>query len=137
MAPRTNGHTQSTFEITGISLEMKGSMPAAPQEARIGDTGHLLGQSHQTTTAEKAHPHPVLAGIVNNFNEEDGSLVNNSQGVQTSEGGLLCCPPNGLSMKCPSLLKKPTSKCSLSTNAPHVRKQAKSRTKRGRERTII
>ena len=63
---------------------------ACPQPLKIqhvGDVGHLSGQSHQTTTAEKAHLHPVLAEMANHFNEENDSLSSKSQKVQTSEEG--------------------------------------------------
>lgn len=79
----------------------------------VGDVGHLSGQSHQTTIAEKAHLHPVLAEMANHFNEENDSLLSNSQKVQTSEEGFSAFLQMVQEWNFLSYSREPTSKCQL------------------------
>lgn len=110
------------------------------EKQHVGDAGHLSGQSHQTTAAQKAHPHPALVEMAKHFNEETDFPLSNSQKVQTLKTGFFClffcCPPNGLGMECLSLPLEIHKQMST-INAAYLRKQAKGRKKRGRERAII
>ena len=59
------------------------------EKQHVGDAGHLSGQSHQTTAAQKVHHHPVLVKMAKHFNEENDFPLSNSQKVQTQKTG--CC----------------------------------------------
>ena len=114
------------------------------EKQHVGDAGHLSGQSHQTTAAQKVHHHPVLVKMAKHFNEENDFPLSNSQKVQTQKAGcfffffglFFCCPPNGLGMECLSLPLEIHKQMST-INAAYLRKQEKGRKKRGRERAII
>lgn len=58
------------------------------EKQHVGDAGHLSGQSHQTTAAQRAHPHPALVETAKHFNEETDFPLSNSQKVQTLKTGV-------------------------------------------------